>query len=214
MPVQLSLLALQQLAPNTRSSYREAAAAAQPVLDRHGITESKLRLAHFLAQVLHESGGLTLQVENMNYSAPRIPKVWPKRFMPIGPLNPADFANNPEKLANEVYGGRMGNTQTGDGFRYRGRGLLQLTGRESYREAFRILRSFNSDAPDFEAEPDLVFSAAWAVPIAAAEWEAKGCNAFADQDKLSMVTQRINGGQIGLNDRRDWLVRVKALLGA
>ena len=108
----------------------------------------------------------------------------------------------------------MGNTQNGDGFRYRGRGLLQLTGRESYREAARILRSFNSNAPDFEAEPDLVFSAAWAVPIAAAEWEAKGCNAFADQDKLSMVTQRINGGQIGLNERRDWLVRVKALLGA
>jgi putative chitinase len=214
MAVQLSLLALQQLAPSARSSYREAAAAAQPVLDRHGITENKLRLAHFLAQVLHESGGLTLQVENMNYSAPRLPKVWPKRFIPLGPLNPADFANNPEKLANEVYGGRMGNTQTDDGFRYRGRGLLQLTGRESYREATRILRSFNADAPDFEAEPDLVFSAAWAVPIAAAEWEAKGCNAFADQDKLSMVTQRINGGQIGLNERRDWLVRVKALLGA
>ncbi|MFN7693223.1 MAG: glycoside hydrolase family 19 protein [Burkholderiales bacterium] len=213
MAVQLSLPALQQLAPNARSSYREAAATAQPVLDRHGITENKLRLAHFLAQVLHESGGLTLQVENMNYSAPRIPKVWPKRFKPLGPLNPADFANNPEKLANEVYGGRMGNTQNGDGFRYRGRGLLQLTGRESYREATRILRSFNADAPDFEAEPDLVFSAAWAVPIAAAEWESKGCNAFADQDKLSMVTQRINGGQIGLNERRDWLVRAKALLG-
>lgn len=212
MPIALSLPLLAQLAPNARSSYREAAANAQAVLDRHGITENKLRLAHFLAQVMHESGALTVQFENLNYSAPRLPVVWPKRFRPLGPLDPAAFANNPERLANEVYGGRMGNTRPGDGFRYRGRGLLQLTGRDSYREATRILRSFDPAAPDFEAEPDLVISAAWAVPIAAAEWDAKGCNPLADQDQITMVTQRINGGQIGIADRRDWLLRVKALL--
>jgi len=212
MPIALSLPLLAQLAPNARSSYREGAANAQAVLDRHGITQSKLRLAHFLAQVLHESGGLTLQVENLNYSAPRLPVVWPSRFLPKGPLDPAAFANNPEKLANQVYGGRMGNTQPGDGFRYRGRGLLQLTGRESYQLATRILRGFNAVAPDFEAEPDLVFSAEWALPIAAAEWDTKGCNPFADQDQITMVTQRINGGQVGIAERRDWLMRVKALL--
>ena len=214
MPIALSLPLLMQLAPNARSSYREAAGTAQAVLDRHGITQNKLRLAHFLAQVMHESSALTVQMENLNYSAPRLPVVWPKRFRPLGPLDPAQFANNPERLANEVYGGRMGNVQPGDGFRYRGRGLLQLTGRDSYREATRIVRSFNPAAPDFEAEPDLCFSAAWAVPIAAAEWEAKGCNALADSDQITMVTQRINGGQIGIADRRDWLLRVKALLGA
>jgi len=212
MPIALSLPLLAQLAPNARSSYREGAANAQAVLDRHGITQSKLRLAHFLAQVLHESDGLTLQVENLNYSAPRLPVVWPSRFLPKGPLDPAAFANNPEKLANQVYGGRMGNTQPGDGFRYRGRGLLQLTGRESYQLATRILRGFNAAAPDFEAEPDLVFSAEWALPIAAAEWDTKGCNPFADQDQITMVTQRINGGQVGIAERRDWLMRVKALL--
>jgi putative chitinase len=212
MTIALSLPLLAQLAPNARSSYREAAATAQPVLDRHGITQTPLRLAHFLAQVMHESGALTVQVENLNYSAPRLPMVWPSRFLPKGPLDPAAYANNPEKLANEVYGGRMGNTQPGDGFRYRGRGLLQLTGRDSYQEATRILRSFDPAAPDFVAEPDLVFSAAWAVPIAAAEWDAKGCNAFADLDQITMVTQRINGGQIGIAERRDWLLRVKALL--
>lgn len=212
MPIALSLPLLAQLAPNARSSYREAAATAQAVLDRHGITQTPLRLAHFLAQVMHESGALTLQVENLNYSAPRLPVVWPSRFQPKGALDPAAYANNPEKLANEVYGGRMGNTQPGDGFRYRGRGLLQLTGRDSYQEATRILRSFDADAPDFVAEPDLVFSVAWAVPIAAAEWDAKGCNAFADQDQITMVTQRINGGQIGIAERRDWLLRVKALM--
>lgn len=212
MPVQLSIAALQQLAPNARSSYREAAATAQPVLDRHGVTKNKLRLAHFLAQVLHESGGLTLQVENMNYSAARLPKVWPTRFLPRGPLDPNAFANNPEKLANQVYGGRMGNTSPGDGFRYRGRGLMQLTGRESYREATGIVRGFDPSAPDFEAEPDLVFSAAWALPIAAAEWESKGCNPLADADQLEAVTRRINGGTIGLAERREWLLRVRALL--
>lgn len=212
MPIALSLPLLRQLAPNARSSYREAAANAQPVLDRHGITQNKLRLAHFLAQILHESGALTLQVENMNYSAARLPVVWPRRFKPLGPLDPAAFANNPEKLANEVYGGRMGNVQSGDGFRYRGRGLMQLTGRESYREATRIVRGFSPQAPDFEAEPDLAFSAAWALPIAAAEWDAKGCNPLADQDQITLVTQRINGGQVGIADRRDWLSRVKALL--
>jgi putative chitinase len=214
MPVVLSLPLLQQLAPNARSSYREAAVSAQPVLDRHGITQNKLRLAHFLAQILHESGALTLQVENLNYSAARLPVVWPKRFKPRGPLDAAAFANNPEKLANEVYGGRMGNDRPGDGFRYRGRGLMQLTGRASYREAAGIVRGFNAAAPDFESEPDLVFSATWALPIAAAEWEAKGCNPLADQDQITMVTQRINGGQIGIADRRDWLLRVKGLLDA
>lgn len=212
MPIALSLPLLAQLAPNARSSYREGAANAQSVLDRHGITQSKLRLAHFLAQILHESGALTLQQENLNYSAPRLPMVWPKRFRPQGPLDPAAFANNPEKLANEVYGGRMGNTRPGDGFLYRGRGLMQLTGRDSYREATRILRGFSADTPDFEAEPDLVFSAAWALPIAAAEWDSKGCNAPADADQITQVTQRINGGQIGISERRDWLLRVKALL--
>lgn len=212
MPIALSLSLLAQLAPNARSSYREAAASAQPVLDRHGITQSKLRLAHFLAQVLHESGALTLQVENMNYSAPRLSVVWPSRFLPKGPLDPAAFANNPEKLGNQVYGGRMGNTRPGDGFLYRGRGLLQLTGRDSYREATRIVRGFTPGAPDFEAQPDLVFSAAWALAIAAAAWEAKGCNPLADQDEITRVTQRINGGQVGIADRRDWLLRVKALL--
>ncbi len=214
MSITLSLPLLAQLAPNARSSYREAAANAQQVLDRHGITANRLRLAHFLAQILHESGALTKQQENLNYSAPRLPVVWPKRFRPLGPLDPAAYANNPEKLANEVYGGRMGNTRPGDGFLYRGRGLLQLTGRDSYREVTGILRGFSPEAPDFEAEPDLVFSAAWALPVAAAKWEAKGCNAFADQDQITMVTQRINGGQVGISERRDWLLRAKALLGA
>src|SRR5262245_58038371 len=106
MTVSVTLSQVLHLAPNTRSSYRAAFENGQAVLDQHKISDTPLRVAHFIAQVLHESGGLTIQFENLNYSAERLPKVWPSRFKPEGPLNPADYAQNPQKLANEVYGGR------------------------------------------------------------------------------------------------------------
>lgn len=199
------------LAPSARSSYREAFANAQPVLDQFGISESPLRMAHFMAQVLHECGGLTIQFENLNYSAERLPKVWPSRFQPTGPLNPAAYAHNPQKLANEVYGRRMGNTAPDDGFTYRGRGLLQLTGKDSYREATQIVRSSFPQAPDFVQAPDEVISADWCVTVAAAEWLQKGCNEKADADSITLVTKAINGGLIGLAERKEWLRRTKAV---
>lgn len=209
MPVKITLQQISALAPNAHSGYRGAFPTAQAVLARYGISESPLRLAHFMAQVLHESGGLTIQFENLNYSAPRLPVVWPTRFRPRGPLDPAAFAHNHEKLANEVYANRMGNTAPGDGFKYRGRGLMQLTGKDSYREATQIVRSFNPQAPDFVAKPDLVISPEWCVEVAAAEWRSKGCNELADQDKLQAITKRINGGLIGLAERREWLRKTK-----
>ncbi|HRM67727.1 MAG TPA: lytic enzyme, partial [Comamonas denitrificans] len=173
------------LAPSARSSYREAFINAQPVLDLFGISDSPLRMAHFMAQMLHECGGLTIQFENLNYSAARLPKVWPSRFQPTGPLNPAAFAHNPQKLANEVYGKRMGNTAPDDGFTYRGRGLLQLTGKDSYQRATQILRGSFADAPDFVQAPDEVISAGWCVTVAAAIWQQKGCNEKADADSIT-----------------------------
>src|SRR5262245_31212492 len=110
MATNITLDQIARLAPNARSSYREAFENGRPLLDGGGISENPLRVAHFMAQVLHESGGLLLQVESLNYSAARLPKVWPTRFKPRGPLNPAEFAHNQEKLGNEVYGGRMGNS--------------------------------------------------------------------------------------------------------
>jgi putative chitinase len=211
MPVNITPVQLQKLAPNARSSYREAFQNGQPLLDQCGISESPLRVAHFMAQVLHETGGLSRQVESLNYSAERLPKVWPTRFKPTGPLDPAAFAHNEQKLGNQVYGGRMGNTGPDDGFTYRGRGLLQLTGKNSYVEATTILRKQNPAAPDFAAAPDLVFSAQWCLAIAAAEWVSNGCNALADQDDIRKVTRAINGGQIGLSDRTEWLRRTKAV---
>jgi putative chitinase len=211
MSVTITLAQIQDLAPNARSSYREAFQNGQPVLDQCGISAAPLRVAHFMAQVLHESGGLAIQVESLNYSAARLPVVWPSRFQPLGPLDPADFAHNQQKLGNEVYGGRMGNTAPNDGFTYRGRGLLQLTGKDSYQEATTTLRAQNPAAPDFVAVPDAVFSAQWCLAVAAAEWSSKGCNAFADQDNIRKVTKAINGGLIGLSDRTEWLRLTKAV---
>ena len=211
MAVIVTLEQIQHLAPNVRSSYREAFQNGQAVLDQCGISETPLRVAHFMAQVLHESGGLAIQIESLNYSAERLPQVWRTRFEPVGPLNPADYAHNQQRLGNEVYGGRMGNTGPNDGFTYRGRGLLQLTGKDSYREATRTLRAQNPSAPDFVALPDAVCGGQWCLAVAAAEWLAKGCHAFADQDDIRKVTRAINGGLIGLNERIEWLRLTKAV---
>ena len=211
MSVTITLDDIRGLAPNARSSYREAFQNGQPVLDQCGITASPLRVVHFMAQVLHESGGLTRQIESLNYSPQRLPQVWPSRFKPIGPLNPAEFAHNEQKLGNQVYGGRMGNSGPNDGFTYRGRGLLQLTGKGSYESATRAARAQDPTAPDFVASPDAVFSARWCLVVAAAEWAAKGCNALADEDDIRKVTRRINGGQIGLRDRTEWLRLTRAV---
>jgi putative chitinase len=211
MATAITLGQILQLAPNAQPGYRDAFQNAQAILDKHAISEKPLRVAHFMAQVLHETGGLRVQFENLSYSAERLPQVWPSRFKPKGPLNPGDYANNPQKLANEVYGGRMGNTGPNDGFNYRGRGLLQLTGKDSYQEATTILRKGNPSAPDFVSLPDAVISAEWCVAIAAAEWVAKGCNALADQDDIEKITRAINGGLIGLAERIEWAKRTKAV---
>jgi putative chitinase len=211
MPVNVTLAQIQRLAPNARSSYREAFQNGQALLDQSGISNNALRVAHFMAQVLHESSELSFQIESLNYSPERLPKVWPSRFKPIGALDPREFAHNQEKLGNAVYGGRMGNNGPNDGFTYRGRGLLQLTGRDSYAEATTNLRRQNPAAPDFVTTPDAVFSAQWCLAVAAAKWAAVGCNALADQDDIRKVTRAINGGLIGLSDRTDWLQRTKAV---
>lgn len=186
-------------------AYMAAFADAQAVFDRYGISASALRLAHFMAQVLHESGGLRVETENLAYHPNRLQAVWPHRFMPLGPLDARDYAMNPERLANAVYGARMGNTGAGDGYAYRGRGLLQLTGKDSYRNATRILRDSDAAAPDFVAAPDQVLAAPWCLAIAAAEWKSKHCNHFADMDNLARVTRAINGALIGLRERAAWL---------
>jgi putative chitinase len=211
MAVNVTLEQIQHLAPKAQSSYREAFLNGQPVLDQYGISATPLRVAHFMAQVLHESAGLTIYVESLSYGVESLSQVWPTRFKPMGTLDPAAFANNQQGLGNEVYAGRLGNSGPNDGFTYRGRGLLQLIGKDSYQEATITLRAHSPDAPDFVASPDAVFSAQWCLAVAAAEWASKGCNAFADQDDIRKVTHAITGGLLGLSDRTQWLQLTRAV---
>lgn len=201
--VKITSAQLQQLAPNARSSYRQAFAEADTVLAKYRINDNALRVAHFMAQILHESGALTIQQENMNYSARRMTQVWKRRFPTVESAQP--YAHNPEKLANKVYGGRMGNVHPGDGWKYIGRGMLQITGRESYERFGNLL------GVDLVNNPELAFSAEWVLKIACEEWVASNCNKFADADNLKRVTRAINGGEIGIASRRDWLTKTQKI---
>lgn len=220
MPVPVTVEQVERLAPRMRAAYRAAFQDGQAVLDRWGITASPRRVAHFLAQVLHESQALTLDYENLDYSTGRLAAVWPARFRPKGPLDPYAYAHNPRKLANLVYGKRMGNTGPDDGYRYRGRGMLQLTGKDSYARVTRDIRAVHAGqavapacigraapagaAPDFVADPDAVLAPRWCLEVAAAMWSAKGCNALADEDDIGQLTRRINGAGHGLAERDAW----------
>jgi len=192
---------LDLLAPNARADYLASFETADLVLAHHGINANARRLSHFMAQVLHESAGLTLRVENMNYRAERLLQVWPSRFADLAAAQP--FAHNPDALADKVYGGRMGNIDPQDGAKYIGRGLLQITGRAAYHRIGARL-----DMP-LEEEPALALSPAWALKIAAEVWDLAGCNPPADADSLRRVTRAINGGQVGLASRADWLAKTR-----
>lgn len=145
----------------------------------------------FLGQVLHESAGLEKLSENLNYSAERLCVVWPGRFPTVAEARP--YARNPEALANRVYGGRMGNLYLGDGWRFRGRGPIQLTGRENYRAVGALI------GQDLESVPELMEQPRYALEACIAWWEDRIPDSMLGD--LEKVTRRVNGGLIGLADR-------------
>jgi putative chitinase len=151
------------------------------------------RQAAFIGQCSHESGGFKTLQENLNYSAKGLHATWPSRFASEEAAQP--FHRNPEKIANKVYSGRMGNTEEGDGWKYRGRGLIQLTGKDNYRLASDAL------GVDFVANPDLVLTKENAALTAAWYWNKRGLNKEADAKDFTGMTKKINGGTIGLADR-------------
>lgn len=161
------------------------------------------RVAHFLAQVAHESSGLTRFEEGLSYSAERLVQVWPSRFPNIGAATP--YARNGAKLAEKVYGGRMGNTQPGDGFKFRGRGLIQLTGRDNYTKAAAYSGLPLVDDPGLASDP------ANAALIALGFWKSAALNDEADRDDIAAITRAVNGGLNGLEDRKAWLAKAKAV---
>ena len=157
---------------------------------------TKERQSAFLGQAQHESNNFKNLEEGLNYSASRLMAVWPSRFPSLDVAN--QYANNPEKLANKVYGGRadLGNTEDGDGFKFHGRGIYQLTGRSNYTVCGEAL------GVPFAQTPELILQPEWAVMSAGWFWNKKNLNSLADSKDYETMTKRINGGLVGFDDRK------------
>ncbi|SNB61372.1 putative chitinase [Arboricoccus pini] len=195
---------VRSLYPKAPASHAEGfAERAARAFAVHGLSGSAI--LYFLATIGHETQGLTRFEENLNYRASRLLQVWPARFRSLEVA--AKFEGAPVKLANLVYAARMGNGDeaSGDGYRYRGRGYIQLTGRSSY------LAIGKEVGLDLVGQPDLVAAPEHALDIATAYWRSQGLLAISS---FEGVCRRINGGAIGLDDRRNWLKRVTAILAS
>jgi putative chitinase len=165
------------------------------------------RIASFVAQTAHESGGYTALHENLNYKAESLCRVWPKYF---NAGNANDYAHNPEKIANRAYGGRMGNGDeaSGDGWKYCGRGLIQLTGKSNYQAFADSVQADISEIPAFlQTFEGAIQSACWF-------WENNNLNRWADAGDIEKMTKIINGGTLGLDDRTARYNHALQVLGA
>ena len=168
--------------------------ALSSVLPEYEI-DSPQRVAAFIAQCTHESGGFKRLKENLNYKAESLVRVFPKYFPSLDLAK--QYAHDQEKIANRVYGSRMGNgdESSGDGFRYCGRGLIQLTGRNNYTKFAESIGITVEEVPSLlETFEGAVKSACWF-------WKTNNLNQYADAGDILTMTKRINGGTIGLEDR-------------
>jgi putative chitinase len=163
------------------------------------------RQAAFIGQCAHESGNFKILQENLNYSPERLTKVWFSRFPDLATAT--KYGYNPQALANKVYAGRLGNNQEGDGWRYHGRGLIQLTGRENYD------RCGSSLGVDLIGNPDWLLDPKYAALSAGWFWNKHGLNELADTQEHGIITKRINGGTLGLDDRILKTTKTLAALG-
>ncbi|MBW2937667.1 glycoside hydrolase family 19 protein [Aureisphaera sp. CAU 1614] len=176
----------------------------ETVLPRYNIS-TPLRKAYFLAQVAHESGGFKYAVENLNYSAKALYGVFRKYFPTLEEAN--SYARQPKKIANKVYANRMGNGNeaSNDGWNFRGRGLIQLTGKDNYQALS------NQTGQSFISSPELLEQPQWALTSACWFWKKRNINKYADTDDIHMVTKLINGGYNGLTNRQHYLDEFKKL---
>jgi putative chitinase len=203
-----------RIAPNSRDNYFEAIRCGESLFEQHDITRP-LRMAHFLAQALHETNGFTILRENMHYSAKRLLEIFGvgRHSAGVTAEEASELAGHPEAIAERVYGLgnsrkalELGNTQAGDGFRYRGNGILQTTGRSNHRHLGVI------SGVDFENDPDLVTVPEHALKPALTEWTENNLNACADRNDIRTITLKINGGLTGLASREAWFDKAWGLL--
>jgi putative chitinase len=176
----------------------------QTTFDKYDINSPR-RQAAFIGQCAHESGNFKTLQENLNYSAEGLMKTWPSRF-PTKEI--ADqYARQPAKIAGKVYNGRLGNTSEEEASKYLGRGLIQLTGKDNYE------RCGSSIGVDLVGNPDLLLDPQNAALSAGWFWNKHGLNELADQQEHGMITKRINGGTLGLDDRIAKTTKVLSVLG-
>ena len=168
--------------------------AINETCDRFDISTPE-RQACFLGQCAHESGGFSALQENLNYKQEGLCKVWPKRFPTVEDAEP--YHKQPQKIANKVYASRMGNGDegSGEGWKYRGRGLIQLTGKDNYRACGEAL------GVDLLENPDLVATPQYAALSAGWFWDKNHLNTYADKNDMQGLTKKINGGTHGIEDR-------------
>jgi putative chitinase len=205
--------AFKRLFPSADPAWADALIAAAPYAD----IDTPREWAHWLGQLGHESMGFTRFEESLSYSAARLTAVWPRRFPSLAAAQP--FARNGQALANKVYNGRMGNrVGSDDGWHFRGRGPKQLTGRENYTAFQSWLADNNLTDTDVRTAPDLLLKPTHGALSAAWFWHSAGLGDLlaqnrADRAAIPALTRRINGGQIGLADRRSRTLTALAALG-
>jgi len=181
------------------------------LLPKYGITTER-RVAHFLSQCAHESGGFKRLEENLNYSAKALRAVFGRYFGPAPKRDADEYHRKPEMIANYVYMDefrkyKMGNVEEGDGWRFRGRGLKQLTGRENYTRFGKSIGMSAEEAAEYVATP------AGAIESACWFWDTNNLNSIADGDDVVRMTKKINGGNIGLEDRQRRYKHAMQVLG-
>ena len=201
----LTLHAICQIYPHCSPSLGASLLVALPRIFEKYQINTALRMAHFLAQTSHESDGLKRLEENLHYSARGLLETYPKYYDSRLAFLEAD---NPEKIANRVYASRMGNgnAESGDGWRFHGRGMIQLTGRDNYK-------SFSGHSGlDAIHNPDLLSVLPGAIESAAWFWMERQINHAADEDNVVLVTRLINGGELGLAERRELTQLAKRII--
>jgi len=192
----ITLELLQKLCPKTKTSVLSG--YVDPINNvgkYYNMFVDNRRIASFLAQIAHESGGFNFTKENLNYSADGLQKVFGKYFSDAATA--AAYARQPAKIANRVYANRMGNGDeaSGDGYKFCGRGLIQLTGKDNYTKyAAAVQKSLDDAVAYLETPAGAASSAGWF-------WDVNKLNEFADKDNIIGMTKRINGGTNGLDDR-------------
>lgn len=177
------------------------------IFPKYDITTAN-RVAGFIAQTAHESGNYKVMSENLNYSADALNKIFPKYFVKAG-RDAAPYHRQPEKIANVIYAGRMdnGDTASGDGWRFRGGGILQLTGRANYTNFGKSVGMTAEAATDYVRTPKgAIESACWF-------WKTNNINKYCDAQDILGMTKRINGGTIGLDDRKKHFAHALEVLG-